>query len=240
MRAFGLFSHHLTEHGSFQWWLHRQGSGGCVFSLQLAAPSHSWCSIGATLGSDGDDRDCGGHVSLCRLGIYGGFRARWLGRLRHQEWQFAMSDGRIRLTLGGDPMSWSRADPWWWHWSVDPAEVLFGKMQHSETVVSRTASVVPMPEGSYPCVVVMKAERWQRTRLPWASHTTTRAHVEIPKGVPVPGKGENSWDIDDDAIFSQTAPAKTIEEGIAHVVESALKSRRRYGGSVNWQAKEAR
>ena len=234
MRFAGFWSHHSREKGMVRWWLHSPRSS--VAHLELSCPSHSWCSVGVTFGRDDEYGGLNGHVSLLRLGFYWGLAAGWARRLRHQEWAFAINDGRIRLECGANPWEWSRNQPWWWSMSVEPARVLFGKMQHSEREVSRTESVIPMPEGSYPCVVVMKDERWQRARLPWASHRIRRAHIDIPKGVPVPGKGENSWDCGDDATFSLCTPAKSVESGIAAVVESCLNTRRRYGGSVNWQA----
>jgi hypothetical protein len=132
--------------------------------------------------------------------------------------------------------SWSRGEPWWMRWTWHPLDTFFGRMQHSvRDVVSSTATVIPMPEKAYPCVVVIQEEVWKRSRLPWASTVLRRAHIDVPGGVPFPGKGENSWDCGDDATHSMTCPAETVEQGVARFVESVLRDRRRYGGSVNWQ-----
>jgi hypothetical protein len=49
--------------------------------------------------------------------------------------------------------------------------------------------------------------------------------IEVKGGVPVPGDGENSWDIDDDAVEIMTVAADTIEEAIAKFKESIGKDR---------------
>jgi hypothetical protein len=136
-------------------------------------------------------------------------------------------------------MSWKSGTPRWRNGCFRPIDFALGRQKHSEREVSRTESVIPMPEGTYPCTVVMKEETWRRPRLPWFPRRMLRAHIECPNGVPVPGKGENSWDCGNDAIFGTCCPAKTVEEGIASLVESALRDRRRYGGSVNWRQEKA-
>ena len=122
-----------------------------------------------------------------------------------------------------------------WH----PLDTFFGRTAHSEEVIGTTSTVIPMPEKAYPCTVIMKRETWKRPRLPWASYRHIRAHIECEDGVPHPGKGENSWDCDDDATFGLCCKADTVEEGIGKFVQSVLRDRRRYGGSVNWQQKAA-
>lgn len=240
MKFLGFWTHSSRERGLFRAWLHRSGSkhGGDVAYIEVACPSHSWCSFGATIG--GDEHGLKFHACLLRVGVYWGLAARWFSRrVRPQDWSFSIGDGRIRVECGASPRQWSRSQPWWWSMSIEPAQILFGRMRHSEREVSTTKTVIPMPEGPYQCVVTLKLERWQRARLPWASRKVMRGHVQIEGGVPVPGKGENSWDCDDDAIYSQTAAAKSVEQAVANVVESALRTRRRYGGSVNWQADHA-
>ncbi len=239
MRVGSFWSHHMVERGrrntTIQWWLHRDGRPGSSVYLEIAVPCSSWFAVRLRLG--GDERELLFSLAFLRLGVWLGFGVPALRGVRPQEWELSTYEGVVRLELGADPDSWSRSEPWWRRWRVEPAEVLFGRMRHSDRVVSHTETSIPMPERAYPCVVTLKDERWQRARLPWAAKKLRRAHVEIDKGVPVPGKGENAWDIDDDAIFSSTFPAETVEQAIAGVVESAMKSRRRYGGSVNWQGK---
>lgn len=217
----------------FRWWLNRT-EGGDVAHIELSCPSHSWFSIAVEFSGWSSDNAIHGHVSLLRCGFYwgySGFGSAWARRVREQEYQLAVHDGGIWLDLGSNPNEWSRTDPWWRRWHVYPADVLFGRKRHSEAHHSTTETALEMPEGTYPCRVVLKDETWKRPRLPWASLRIRRAHIEMAKPVPVPGKGENSWDIDDDAIYSITGEAQTVEEGLAMLREEAMRSRTRYGGA---------
>ena len=166
---------------------------------------------------------------------------RWLlaGAWEGRNTELSIHDATIRLELWAPCMSWSSREPWWMRWKLDIVETIFGRTQHTEREISRVETVIPMPEKSYPCLVVMKSEIWKRRRLPWASQKIVRAHIDCKEGVPHPGKGENSWDCGDDATFGLTCPAETVEQGIAKFVESVLRSRRRYGGSVNWKQEVA-
>lgn len=165
-----------------------------------------------------------------------------------RKWRGKDDDAReygLTYFVEGDHLSWtwhakefesSSHDPWWMHKGWFLADVIFGGANYSTTVIREEQTVIPMPERSYPATVKIELARWKRPRWPFAKELL-RGDVDIPGGVPVPGKGENSWDCDQDAIYGQTALAKSIDEAVANVVESALKSRRRYGGK-NWQPQE--
>lgn len=197
-------------------------------------------------GGGGDD-DVMLTLSLVLFSLYVGLSARWLSRVcqwllrgSYEPRQIGLRifDWAIWWDCWSNSHSWSSRDPWWMRWTWHPLDTFFGKHIHTDREVYRIETVIPMPEKAYPCVVVMKEGRWRRAYLPWGK-TVMRAHIDCKEGVPFPGKGENSWDCGDDAIYSTCAPAKTVEEGIAGYVESVLRNRRRYGGSVNWQKKVA-
>lgn len=57
--------------------------------------------------------------------------------------------------------------------------------------------------------------------------------------IPVPGKGENSWDCGEDATYAFSCMADSVEDGIASLVRSILVRRRKYGGR-NWRHIEAK
>src|SRR5690606_25314615 len=71
---------------------------------------------------------------------------------------------------------------------------------------------------------------WKRPRWPFATRIR-RVQIDMDKDeqIPVMGKGENSWDCGEDATYGITVAADTIEAGVAKLVESILRSRRRYG-----------
>ena len=60
-----------------------------------------------------------------------------------------------------------------------------------------------------------------------------RTEIEPNTSVPIPGKGENSWDLDDDAIHSGIYPTGIAQEAASSLAKSAMRTRKRYGGP-NW------
>lgn len=133
--------------------------------------------------------------------------------------------------------SWSRSDPWWMQGRLDYRDFLFGGTIHNSEVTSEGTCVIPMPEHTYPATFKIERAVWTRPRLlgrvrdavlgPLSAYSVTLTPGEP---IPVPGKGENSWDCGDDAIYSSTSPGQSVEQAIASYVESALRTRARYGG----------
>lgn len=130
-----------------------------------------------------------------------------------------------------------RGLPWWRHQYIDLRRAVFGPTIHEKLAVEEGTCVVPMPEANYPAT-------WKRELVQWRHSSflghlrdsllgaRRRTHVEITPGkpVPVPGKGENSWDCDDDAIHSSSCSGPSIEDAIGRLVASALRTRARHGG----------
>lgn len=137
---------------------------------------------------------------------------------------------------------WRNGSFHWWDW-------LTGKPVHSSEVTEGPVDVViPMPEGGYRATVTIKRSTWNRPRWPWPQeHYGYEVDVlsrpgpdgpYLPEGtgprtngyIPVPGKGENSWDCGGDGIFAMSGPGKTVEKAIGDVVASALRDRKRHAG----------
>ncbi len=146
-----------------------------------------------------------------------------------REFGFRIHDGAIWFSLWEHPTDWSRTDPWWWHFSFNPADFFLGAQHFSESDLSVTSVCVKLPEGEYPATVRMHVCKWKRPRWPW-SRRMVRADVQVLVPIPVPGKGENSYDLDDDAIYSLTCPALTPEDAVKQLVESIARRRLKYGG----------
>lgn len=115
-------------------------------------------------------------------------------------------------------------------------DVLLGRPKHTSIPLSAERTVIPMPEGAYPATVVISRAEWKRPRWPFAS-VIYRAEITPDKPVGIPGKGESEWDIEDDATYSMTTPARTVSEAVVAFVESTLERRERHGGK-NWVPKE--
>jgi hypothetical protein len=197
-------------------------------------------SVGVSLElAEGDD-----HVSAmvgCWLFcIFIGVSAKWLSTITRKLVGYEPTDVvRLRIfdsalwwSFWHPSMSWTRGTPRWRYGSWHPLDTVFGRMTYWEIPLITTPVDIAMPEGIYAAVIKQYVARRGRKRWPWKSETRM-AEIKVEKGIPVPGKGENSWDCDDDAIFSLSTPADKIEDAIAAVVRAVYNKRRRYG-SITW------
>lgn len=108
-------------------------------------------------------------------------------------------------------------------------DFLFGRQKYSESPRQAFEGLVGMPEGFYKATVELYIATWKRPRWPWST-SVGRSSVEVEGGVPVPGKGDNSWDLDDDALFASTGDATSVHEAVAEFRESVMRDRLSYAG----------
>lgn len=144
-------------------------------------------------------------------------------------------DGGLWWCLWMDPNSWSHTDPQWRRGNLDTLDSLFGKARYAKQTVATSHAPLALPERDYDVTVELFRSTWTRPRWPrWPlTRTIQRAELKPDQPIPTPGKGENSWDQDEDATFSMVTPAATVDEAIASLRESVERRRLRYGG-VNW------
>lgn len=172
--------------------------------------------------------------------IYGRY-LRWRGWLPEAgfEWSLLRYDWRDQLLgahgqLKVEPVRDLRGiqtGPIKPHWTVVDEERV---MTLEGPRVPHVRSVVAMPEGNYPCLVAFERVTWGRRRWPWSRKTRTHADVEMLIPVPEPGKGENSWDIDDDATYALSGAFRTVADATAAVASSAMRRRESYGSGAAW------
>lgn len=126
---------------------------------------------------------------------------------------------------------WSRTDPWWWKFTIAPLDLLFGREAPVAYEQQAREVLVPMPERSYAGRGRIIDRALVRPRFPWwpLRREWRCVDIEVPGGIPVPGRGENSYDCDDDAFYGQSGPGRTIEDGIGKLVASVLRTRRERG-----------
>jgi hypothetical protein len=96
---------------------------------------------------------------------------------------------------------------------------------------------VSMPEGNYPCIVKLTEDTWTRPRFPLTRKLVRRATVDMLVPVPIPGKGENSYDLDEDATYSMTCSARSVSQAVIAVAESSMRDRERRA-SRNWRSEK--
>lgn len=126
-------------------------------------------------------------------------------------------------------MEWAAGDPWWVRGvSINLPDLVLGRTRHRLDIVrERIPIAIPMPEGVYQATATFERRTWKRPR--WFAKTRFYTAVDVPKGVPFAGKGENSWDCGDDGLFGYSVAGHDLEKAIAHGVETVLKRRRQYG-----------
>jgi hypothetical protein len=202
------------------------------------------------VGGDASEGTFKGHVCLGILNVYWSlegygevFRRRLIkdGDYYTRVFQIAWHDGTLWSSIWEKSGHWSSSDPWWMHGNFNPKNFLLGRNKYSSEVVEEKRTVIPMPEGSYPATVKLERCTWKRPRWPRPLYRYS-TEITPDQFIPVPGKGENSYDCGDDGVWSQTGPASGPEsewttEAVAGIVKSALRSRERYAGP-NWQPAE--
>ena len=151
----------------------------------------------------------------------------------HQERTFRLSwfSGTLYFQPWHEPMGATGGGCGWLQngWRVAPMDVLFGRPVYSETLLESGETLIPMPEGCYVATYKLFISTWRRVRWPFPAHLK-RISIDVPKGIPHEGKGENSYDCGEDATYGTTCSAAHLEDGIGQLVGSVLRDRKRYGG----------
>lgn len=208
----------------------------------------SGLGLAVVLGRNGSESDLGLDLHLFRLG------SLWL-RIRSPWTRWANITDREEPYWYEARHYGFRAFSGWWRWVVlhlgsyegmgpkvrrwrEPSinkHTFLGRTRMETTKGMSGEAAVPMPEGDY-------AATWQevttitrytaplgrlrdRIRGP---RTHRYIRLDIPGGIPVWGKGENSWDCGMDGTCGTSG--ETVHEAIKHAIDSTMRSRKRYGG----------
>lgn len=134
-------------------------------------------------------------------------------------------------------MSWSSKDPKWWRIRFNIPDTLLGPSKYTNRDLAFYRVNVMMPEGPYPSTVRVFESTWQRPRWPWPTRMV-RSDLTPDYPIPEPGKGENSWDMDDDALYAITVPVASPEQAAIQAAESVMKKRIKYGFSTEWRSEK--
>lgn len=218
------------------WWHFSENTS---FGVQWVAWSKK---IGAHLGIGKDESAISFSVSVFLFSLYLNLEnwkmERWLSNLTKRKDQkygngrsvgFHWTEDTLFVSIWEDSMEWRASDPKWMHFSICPADILFGRRKYAHKPLDRQNRVLVLPEGSYPVEIELAEDSWKRPRWPWAKKIM-RASVESENGVPVPGKGENSWDQEQDAIYSLTTQASSFQDALSKLHADVMRTRERRGG----------
>lgn len=165
-------------------------------------------------------------------------RAKWVERLPgvefvsgdygsgERELSICTHDGYLWWRLWRNPNYGKSKD--WRDGAFNPANFFLGRAKYSEYGHNTFESFVELPEGRYPVTIKIYRATWKRPRW-YKARTVQRADIKCEAGVPIPGKGENSWDQEDDRLYEVTCLAGTVEEAKAAFVDSVMERREKYG-----------
>lgn len=225
------------KHGRCWWHIGEAGTRHPVFHTEWCFGKNH-CHIGMNFGGEENDLS----LSLAIPGIYLYFQLDGALPYKTKEKLFTMYGREIRVAIFDWGIwfdIWRKDNGWykggfdWHHFNFNLRDFILGNTKYSKVILEQRDVEVPMPEGSYPAKVVLEECFWKRPR--WFAKKILRADIEmIDKPIPIPGKGENSWDCGDDAVYSMTMPAKSITEGIGKLVTSCLDTRLKRSGSMKW------
>lgn len=211
-------------------------------------------SIGVSLdvgGGDGD-RDVDFSLRIPYFGVYLSAEDVWPRRWKFynpgqkypssREFSVKWHNLALWIALWRDPdEGYGRGGPSFWkdarssqrHIVIHPFDLLLGRHHYEAETLVEQAAEVELPEGCYPAQVTVQRQTWTRPRWPWSKRSRISATVKIEQGLPIPGKGENGWDCDDDAYFSIGTPTATVAEAVRYAAEQVIKQRARYA-SADW------
>lgn len=201
---------------------------------------------------DASDNEATFHIGLfigLWISIEGILPSKWFPKnYESKSIQFAFHNWSFWWDLWMDDNCWSRNDPKWRRGNIDFQKLFIGKHNCERTELSQSDQTISMIEGNYN--VVVKEEQRIDTWPRWFTKKSTSWQVEagyyengefVSCPIPVEGKGENSYDCDEDATYSMSFPAKGLNrEEIKYPWQAALyfeqsikEDRIKYGGK-NW------
>lgn len=242
LRKMGLREQDFPVHG--RCWLHWGKGNNMEFCWDLLSDR-----FGIGLSTSYCEHHLTGHVQVPPLSLFLSVEADWahaihswisdrnkeqgrqFGPGRWEVFGFRIHDDSIWFDLWHDGDEWRSSDPKWKRFSLNVPDFILGSRKYTSEVVSEHDVLIPMPEGAYPAHVKLTRDSWKRARWP-RPLVLRRYDVELKIPIPFQGKGENSYDCGEDAIYSQHGCGEKLEDAIAGVVESVLRNRRRYDGNV--------
>jgi hypothetical protein len=176
-------------------------------------------------GYEGDESQ-----TYLRLGFLKLWITRDLQRYRNPEWRYGWE---LSLTLwqrwfGEQTGNSETEQATFCLWRERLLDWVFGKTVCTVTHGRKHDILIHMPEGDYPAVAKYEWRCWTRPR--WLFHRMRLStDVDIPKGIPFQGKGENSWDCGDDGLFGSGCAGHDLEKAASTMREIVMHDRRKYG-----------
>lgn len=128
--------------------------------------------------------------------------------------------------LGGYQMMSSSDDPWYYDFQFNFVRFLFGRLKTSVEIISNGTWTVEMPEKNYDATY--KVENIVHKRKRWFTKRYTRVEINIPEGIPHPGKGTTDYNCGDDRTYSLSIPGKDVATAVSALSKEVLRMRGSY------------
>lgn len=167
----------------------------------------------------------------------------WRG---NKELSFSFHDWTFWWTIWMKKYEWHSEDPWWRHGSFCIPDFLFGQMiyfqDHSPLNEAKDVYFEFRGKTYMANEIKFYQANWFRSRIPFAlcHQTQWRCDIKIDKPPMRAGKGENSWDCEDDGLYGMCFPwegstvrwtnqEQLLKEALAYYCESVSKDIKKYG-----------
>jgi hypothetical protein len=139
-------------------------------------------------------------------------------------------DAIARLYLGGNVDSGAGPSHYY-----NLKDVLLGQPVYTPGEGPAELRTIHLAEGPYVLSLRKSESTWKRPRWPGTKRSrsfewSVVSNPEGRTGLPVPGKGENSYDCDEDAVFGGSIPARNADEACGRIVGSVMHDRARRAG----------
>lgn len=186
-------------------------------------------SIGLHLG--GVENDFTFNCGIKRLfnfyfGVEGLFSQKLMQKLfgyDGRRYGISLFEEYISIEFHRDDMGYSKG---WkgYHKMIDWKKILFGSLKYETKDLATERGYIEMPEGKYAATIRAFQSTWTRKRF-IKPLILVRYDVTPDIPIPEPGKGENDWDIDDDALYEITIHAGSVEEALKKTAENVMRTR---------------
>lgn len=199
-------------------------------------------NLGVTVGND--ENDLTFSIGLPGFQFYWSIDGIWPRKWKSygfgRDTSIRIFDWALWINIWRDDSTWSSHAKWWRQraFTFRPIDFLLGGDKASHRDLEERDVQIAMLEKTYDINVKIQEWTWKRPRWPFAKKLL-RAHVEPKEPVPVPGKGTAEWNCGQDAIYSSTFTASTIDEAVATFTARLLETRGKYGGQ-NWKPQETK
>ncbi len=185
---------------------------------------------------DSTESDVGFSLACSPISFWFSIGGQWIWKLlkscQDREFSLSYHHQAIWWNLGTNPNDWSNQIPRWRNGSFHLDDFILGPSKFSKQKFGEPVGItLYFSEGSYRGTCQLESVTWKRPR--WFKHQSQQASIEMQEPVPIPGKGENSWNCGQEAVHGTMLEASSVSEAIGKFTTSILQSREKYGG-LQW------